>query len=148
MAGAGLWTPAGAAQYNLVGTGVLRQATIRAVLNVRTEFAVEGSLSYRGPAVHTDEGTASVGPRVLIRLRGPRGPVVPYLEAGGSVALTLPNGRETASNATLSSTAATGVQVGFQGRKLRIGGDLRVRGKGLSGRPRTAEFRTMFVWRL
>jgi hypothetical protein len=148
MAGTGFWTPAGAAQYNLVGTGVLRQATIRVDLNVRPELAVEGSLSYRGPAVHTDEGTASVVPRVSIRLQNPHGPVVPYVAAGGSVALTLPTDREAASRATFTFTAATGVRVGFPGRKLGIGGDLRIRGKGFSVRPSTAELRTMFVWRL
>jgi hypothetical protein len=157
MAGTGFWARAGAAQYNLVGTGVLRQATIRADLNVRTRLAGEGSLSYRRPAVHIDEGTASLVPRVSIRLRGPHGPVVPYVEAGGSVALTLPTGRKAASRATLTSIAGhrrpgrlpgSASRVGFPGRKLGIEGDLRVLSNGLSVRPSTAELRTMFVWRL
>jgi hypothetical protein len=143
--GSGFAVMAGAAQYDLSGTGTTGVLSLRFDDMPRSWLVTELSLGLLRPPMQSGGRETLLIPEGQLQFQLPTSFVRPYIGVGGGAAIARGGGH---TESTVTASASTGLRVTLPNAPLSLQAELRIRGIGQEFSGSTAEWTAGLRWRL
>jgi hypothetical protein len=138
---------AGVSQFDLAGTGTAPMGAVRADFPLGRLFMLEGGVGFARPEQQFGARTSFVVPEIQLQVQLPMGPVMPYLGAGGGIAMDFRPDQAGGLESDITLSAAAGLRWWVTPR-LGTRAELRLRGVGNRFTGSAAEWTAGLTWRL